>query len=235
MKIAALLTGKGGSTLKNKNILLVLGKPLLFYPALAAKKSKYISNFYVSSENEKILNVAGQLGYHKIIRPTELAKPDALHKDAILHALKIIQKHQISPDILVVLLANSASICTKWIDKCIEQIINDNSISAVVPVSEDTDHHPFRAKRITSTGFLKPFFDFSGKNISTNRQDLEKSYFLCHNFWVLNVKNSIYQKNGQPPWDFMGNKIKPYLIKECPDVHKKEDLRLTEEWLKKNT
>lgn len=56
MKIAALLTGRGNNTLKDKNVLPVLGKPLLYYPAMAAKTCNLITDFYVSSDDEKIYN-----------------------------------------------------------------------------------------------------------------------------------------------------------------------------------
>ena len=46
MKIAALLTGRGNNTLKDKNVLPVLGKPLLYYPAMAAKTCNLITDFY---------------------------------------------------------------------------------------------------------------------------------------------------------------------------------------------
>ena len=38
MKIVALLTGRGNNTLKDKNVLPVLGRPLCQYPAMAAKE-----------------------------------------------------------------------------------------------------------------------------------------------------------------------------------------------------
>ena len=62
MKIAALLTGRGNNTLKDKNVLPVLGKPLLYYPAMAAKTCNLITDFYVSSDDEKILKAASDCG-----------------------------------------------------------------------------------------------------------------------------------------------------------------------------
>ena len=61
-KIVALLTGRGNNTLKDKNVLPVLGKPLLYYPAMAAKTCSLITDFYVSSDDEKILAEAEKLG-----------------------------------------------------------------------------------------------------------------------------------------------------------------------------
>ena len=72
--ITAVLTGKGGSKLKDKNILKFFGRPLLSYPCKAAKKVNLIDNFFVSSENKKILQTANKYGYTKIVRPSKLSK-----------------------------------------------------------------------------------------------------------------------------------------------------------------
>lgn len=234
MKIVALLTGRGNNTLKDKNVLLVHGKPLLYFPAIMAKRSLYINDFYVSSDDEKILKAGAKLGYKRIVRPAELAMPDSQHVDAILHALKEMKKDGIEPDILVVLLANSATVKTQWIDACIRNILDNPDISASVPVYEEMDDHPYRAKKLDSEGFLATYIDFKGQKVSTNRQDLPKNYFLCHNFWVLNVKKSVYCEGGQPPWLFMGNKIKPLIVQNTFDVHTREDIANTSDWLERN-
>jgi len=234
-RITALLTGKKNSGLKNKNILPVLARPIVSYPAASARKSKFISYFYASSDDERILKIAGEMGYSRIFRPKKLAAANSKHVDAILHALKFMKKRDgIIPDILVVLLANSVSIKTEWIDACVGMILKDKNASAIVPVSLNLDRHPFRAKKINKKGYLEPFFDFGGKRVSTNRQELEPSYFLCHNFWVLNVKKSVFSTIGQPPWSFMGNKVKPFIVGECCDVHTKEDIERAKEWVRNN-
>jgi N-acylneuraminate cytidylyltransferase len=236
MKIVALLTGRGNNTLKDKNVLSVLGHPLLFYPAMAAKECKLITDFYVSSEDVKILNAAEQYGYRRIIRPIELALPTSLHIDAIIHALKVMKEDEnIEPDILIVLLANSGIIKTEWINESIHNIIQNDNISASVPVLLEMDNHPYRSKRIRDDGCLDTWFDFKGRSISSNRQDLPMNYVLCHNFWTLNLKKSIYnEEEGQQPWIFMGNNIKPIVVKESFDVHDEEDILRTEKWIIEN-
>jgi CMP-N,N'-diacetyllegionaminic acid synthase len=234
LKIVALLTGRGGSNLKDKNILEVCGRPLLVYPSGAAKQSSKIHDFYVSSDDEKIISVAHQLGFKKIKRPENLAKPDAKHVDVLLHALEAMENQGVVPDILVVVLANSVCVKTEWIDQCIDEIQKDPSISAVVPVVEDLDHHPFRAKRRREDGLLESFFDFEGREISSNRQELGGCFFLCHNFWVLNVKSSVFSGKGQPPWGFMGGRVKPFEVEWSIDVHTEEDLVRSEHWVKQN-
>jgi CMP-N,N'-diacetyllegionaminic acid synthase len=234
MKIVALLNGRGNNTLKDKNVREVCGKPLLAYPAEAAKQSSLIMDFYVSSDDEKIRSAANKFGYKKINRPEEFGRPDSNQEDVIFHALGEMKDEGVEPDILVILLANAVSVKAEWIDACISEIQNDPSLSAVVPVVSDLDHHPYRAKRRGDEGLLEPFFDFGGREISGNRQEIGDCFFLCHNFWVLNVKNSICSKKGQAPWKFMGDRIKPFEIEWSVDVHTEEDLNRSQLWIEKN-
>lgn len=233
MKVNVLLTGRGNNTLKDKNILDVLGHPVMYYPANACKKAKLVDNLYCSSDDESILNVAEEIGYTPIVRPLELALPTAQHIDCIIHGLKIMEENNDLPDILVVALANNVTIKSKWVDDCIKMMQDDMSITAVVPVYQDNDHHPLRAKKIDENGNIQMFEKVEGK-ISTNRQDLEPCYFISHNIWVLNVKNVLSDNEGQAPWNFMGDNIKPYIIDESLDIHHKTDLYLAQEWIINN-
>lgn len=234
--IVALLTGRGGSSLPNKNILSVAGKPLLYYPAEAGLESTWISGYYVSSDDEKILLTAEKLGYNPIKRPEELGLDTAQHIDSIRHGLDVIRGQTgMDPDIVVVLLANTVVIKTEWIDACIQMLLDDDSVTCAAPVYEESNHHPIRAKKINKEGFLETFFDFADMSLSTNRQDLDPSYFFCHNFWVLRPKN-IDNPRGQAPWTFMGDRIKPYVIDDSYlDVHTMEDVKRSEEWLMSHT
>ena len=77
MKTIALLTGRGNNSLKDKNILDVLGHPVLYYPAHAARQCAEIDGWYCSSDDRKILDIAQAEGYRPILRPAELALPTA--------------------------------------------------------------------------------------------------------------------------------------------------------------
>lgn len=232
-RVIALLTGRGNNTLNDKNILPVFGRPLLQYPGMAAKKSSYVEDCYVSSDDEKILEAAAQIGYKPIQRPAELALPTSLHIDTIIHALEVFKEEGFVPEILVVIMANSVTIKTEWIDECVKTLLNDSSISSMVPAYREMDHHPYRAKRINQEGYFEPFFDFTNMEVSTNRQDLQPAYFLSHNFWVFKTSN-FDRNDGQKPWTFLGNKIKPLVVDEAFDVHHVPDLKRSEEWLTEN-
>ena len=90
--IIALLTGRGNSSLKNKNILKLNKKPVLSYACEQSKKVKSISNFFVSSDDENILNSANKYGFQKIKRPSKLSKSNSLHYEVLVHAISYLKK-----------------------------------------------------------------------------------------------------------------------------------------------
>ena len=233
--VVALLTGRGNNTLKDKNIIPVKGKPLLSYPCEKAIKSNYITHYFCSSDDEKILSISSKLGFQSIQRPEYLARPDSKHVDTLIHALQEIKEnHNLNPHILVVLLANSATVKTSWLDRSINIINNDSKISAVVPVVKDNDHHPLRSKKLNDKGFLIPYDEDNFSAISSNRQDLNPCYFLCHNFWTLRIDKCFDENQGYPPWNFMGKNVSPLKIDFSIDVHSLYDIHLTEMWLEYN-
>lgn len=235
MRTLALLTGRGNNTLKDKNVLDILGHPVLYYPANAASKSNVFDYMFCSSDDEKILNSAKECGFEKIVRPEELAAPTSQHVDCIYHALDFIEKeHGILPDIAVVILANNVTVKSEWIIDCVNMMREDDSCSAVVPVIIDNDHHPLRAKRVDENGNLVSYDIANCNPSSSNRQDLPKNYFLAHNFWVLNVKKLRDREMGDGPWGFMGKTVKPYTIPVSIDIHDNEDLVLAASWVKEN-
>lgn len=231
--IAALIIGRGNNTLTDKNIRLVHGRPLLHWPAMAAKNSKFINSFYISSDDEKILNAGAEVGFSVIKRPDELATPSAQSSDAVLHALEIMEKSG-ALDIVVVMHANVGTITTQMVDECIDIALKDEQISSVIPAHYMNEYHPYRAKMLNANGFLENVVNYQARKVSANRQELDECVFFDHSFWVLRVKNGIRSSNGQPPWPVMGNNIKPYITSGCFDVHTEDDLRLTEQWIAEN-
>jgi CMP-N,N'-diacetyllegionaminic acid synthase len=221
MKTIALLTGKGGSLLKNKNVLKLNKKKILDYPCIAAKKIKDINGFFASSEDKLILKAAKKNGFKPILRPKKYSRKNSQHLDVLIHALKHLEKYKIYPDILVVLLANSPTIKSSWIKKSINILKKNKKITSVVPVEKNNDFHPLRAKKI-SNQFLKPYIK-PKKKISTNRQDLESNYFLCHNFWTIRV-DAITSDKGELPWKFLGKNCYPLIVKNSIDIHDDKDL-----------
>ena len=79
MTIAALLLGRKGSVgFPGKNTYPLLGRPLMTYPVMAAKKSRYVDKLYISTDDEVIMEIGRKHGAEIIIRPPELCTKAAL-------------------------------------------------------------------------------------------------------------------------------------------------------------
>ncbi|MFT5866962.1 MAG: CMP-N-acetylneuraminic acid synthetase [Gammaproteobacteria bacterium] len=228
LRIVALMIGRGGSSLPGKNILPVHNIPLLVWSAAAANSSRHIGRYYISSDDDDILNTAERAGYTKIRRPAELCTATAQSADAVRHALDIIEAEG-PVDILVVQHANVGTITNEIIDACIDQLLEDQSLSAVVPSHDKSEYHPYRGKRLDVDGLMLPF-DATAGEVSANRQDLPVCLFFDHSIWALRAE-AIRDPNGQGPWPCMGQRIKPYVTHGCLDVHDLDDIVKTEKWI----
>lgn len=89
---AILLARKNSKSVKRKNIRLFNGKPLIYWTLNHCLKSKYISNIWVSSDSQEILNYSAKFGAKKILRPKKLASHKASSESGWLHAINIIKK-----------------------------------------------------------------------------------------------------------------------------------------------
>ena len=59
MKVIAIIPARGGSKrLPRKNIFPIWGKPLIYWSIKAAKESKYITDVWVSTEDDEIARIA---------------------------------------------------------------------------------------------------------------------------------------------------------------------------------
>jgi CMP-N,N'-diacetyllegionaminic acid synthase len=230
-RIVALMIGRGGSSLPDKNILPVHGVPLLLWTAAAARRSRYVGRFYTSSDDDKILNTAARAGYTPIRRPDHLASPTAQSCDAVRHALDFIETEG-PVDVIVVQHANVGTITETIIDDCIDALLADRTLSSVVPCHEKAEYHPYRGKAVTAEGILQPFVGSAGA-VSANRQDLPTCLFFDHSIWALRA-SAIRDPQGQPPWNCMGQRIKPFITEGCLDVHDLDDIAHTEAWITAN-
>tara|TARA_B100000795_G_C22606611_1_gene363380 strand:+ start:68 stop:772 length:705 start_codon:yes stop_codon:yes gene_type:complete len=83
---------KGSKGLKNKNVLKLLGKPIIHHTLDQAKKIKSITKIVISSNSNKILDASKKKVDYQIKRPETLSDDYSSKVDAIKHALLMSEK-----------------------------------------------------------------------------------------------------------------------------------------------
>ena len=68
-----ILARKNSKGIKNKNLKIVNGKPLIFWSIYNSINSKLIKKTFVSSDSQRILNYAKKNGADTILRPGKYA------------------------------------------------------------------------------------------------------------------------------------------------------------------
>lgn len=100
------IPARGGSKrLPRKNVLPVGGHPLIAHTIMAAQKSKRLTDWLVSSEDEEIRDVARRYGAPvPFVRPPELAGDEVRNIDVVRHALGVMEERTGKQYDIVVLL-----------------------------------------------------------------------------------------------------------------------------------
>lgn len=89
MNIAIIPARSGSKRIKNKNIKLFCGKPIIYYSINEAKKSKIFQKIIVSTDSEKIKKISEKYGAEvPFLRPKYLSDDYTSTIDVIKHALK---------------------------------------------------------------------------------------------------------------------------------------------------
>ncbi len=93
-KILAIIPARSGSQrLKNKNILKIKGRPLIYFTIREAKKVQDISEILVSTNSRKIADIAGQYGLPvPFLRPNKISKNNSSMLSVIKHAINCYEK-----------------------------------------------------------------------------------------------------------------------------------------------
>lgn len=142
MRNIAIIPARSGSKgLKDKNIKLLNGKPLLAYSVEAALKSKMFDEVMVSTDSEKYAAIARDYGANvPFLRSAELSSDTASSKDVILDVLRRYEASGKIFDTFCLLQPTSPLRTASDIIKAYEYFAEKDAL-AVVGVTE-ADHSP---------------------------------------------------------------------------------------------
>ena len=240
MTVVALLLGRGGSAgFPGKNLYPVLDRPLMAYPLMAARDSKYVDCIYVSTDSEEIMTLGRRYDAEIIVRPPELCTPEALGEDAFAHGYRVIRDRLAeggeTVELMVLLFANAATITGELIDQGIEMLRADPTLDSAVTVSRYNMWSPLRARKLGDDGCLHPFvpFDIFGdpKTLSCDRDSQGDVYFADMGVSVVRPCCLEHLEEGLLPQKWMGQCIAPIYSWGGCDVDYEWQIPVIEYWL----
>lgn len=241
--ICALMLGREGSRgFPGKNTTLVLGRPLMAYPILAAKGSKSVSRVYVSTDAPRIKEIAREQGARVIDRPAELCTPQALGEDAFAHGYRLIRdelkKEGQALELLVLLFCNAATVSSELIDQGVEALRKDPAADSAVSVSRYNMWSPLRARKETTRGYLQPFVPFETfgdpKTLNCDRDSQGDVWFADMGLSIVRPRCLEDMSEGLLPQKWMGRNILPLKQWGGCDVDYEWQMPGVEFWLRKH-
>jgi CMP-N,N'-diacetyllegionaminic acid synthase len=190
--IKALVPARGGSKgVSRKNLLMVAGYPLLAHSILTLRAAG-ISEAWVSTEDEQIMQVARTYGAHVLVRPEELATDDASTEDVISHFLA-----NVSCDVVVMVQCTSPMLQPQHIVNGLNKMLacGLDSVFSAVKADDmlvwDAELHPMnyrperRGRRQTRREHI--YVESGGFYIFTRRMFSQHGCRIGGNFGVTEV------------------------------------------------
>lgn len=232
------MLGREGSVgFPGKNTHPVLGRPLMAYPLLAAKHSRFIGRIYVSTDSPKIKAIAHAYEAEIIDRPPELATKEALGEDAYAHGYRVIRDSVGEPvEIMVLLFCNGATILASTIDEGIEVLRKDPTLDSAVTVSKYNMWSPLRARKEGKDGLLQPFVPFEvfgdPKTLNCDRDSQGDVWFADMSVSVVRPRCLEDLTYGILPQKWMGKRIYPLKQTAGCDVDYAWQIPGVEYWLR---
>jgi len=237
--IAAVLMGRKGSKgFPGKNIHIISGRPLAYYPINAAKKCPEIDKVYMSTDDERLMELAYANGVEVIRRPAELCTDGALGEHVYVHAYNTIRdtNKDINLELVVLLMCNAPTVISDTISEGIKILRDNAEYDSAVTVSKYNMWSPLRARKIGEDGLLHPFVPFETicdpKTLNCDRDSQGDVWFADMGVSIVRPKCLERLEEGLLPQKWMGQKIYPLKQWGGLDVDYEWQIPLVEFWLK---
>ncbi|BBD09580.1 cytidylyltransferase domain-containing protein [Desulfovibrio ferrophilus] len=185
-KVLGVTLARGGSkSVPKKNIRPLAGKPVIAYTIEAAKRSAYLDDYIVSTDDQEIADVSASFGARiPFLRPVNLATDTATSGDALVHAVAYVEQETGEKfDYVVEMMATNPLKTTAQIDQAIE-MLDAKKADSVIAVTRVYDQHPARIKKLDDEGRLEDFC--IPEPLEARRQDLTPpAYIRCGSIYTI--------------------------------------------------
>lgn len=183
-KICTICARGGSKGVKNKNLRILLGKPLIAHSILQAKESGIFDVIAVSSDSDEILKVAKEYGADYVIkRPDELATDTSAKVPVIQHCVREVEKlTNMTFDIMTDIDATSPLRSVEDLQNAVQKLEKDSMASNLITAAPARRSPYFNLVEETKDGYVqlsKPL-----DNAIVRRQDAPKTYDMNASIYV---------------------------------------------------
>lgn len=240
MVITILMGRKGSKGFPGKNLHIVSGHPLAYYPMRAAKGCPEIDRIFLSTDDEALMKLAEDNGVEIIKRPPELCTDAALGEEVYRHAYNTVRdrykKEKI--EMIVLLMCNAPTITSQELSEGIKILRRNPEYDSAVTVSRYNMWSPLRARRIDKDGLLKPFVPFEAfgdpRALNCDRDSQGDVWFADMGASIIRPRCLENMDEGLLPQKWMGRSIYPIKQYGGLDVDYEWQIPLVEYWLKEH-
>lgn len=180
----ALITARGGSKrIPGKNLRSLGGKPLIAWTIEAALGARTVSRVLVSTDDEKIAEVAERAGAEvPFLRPAALSDDTSAHYDVVAHALDWLESEQGQPPELLCLLQPTSPLRVSSDIDGLMGLVEASGADSGFTVSK-VPIHPAYMYRLNADGWAQSYLPRPKKYLRS--QDLEPLYYVNGAAYVL--------------------------------------------------
>ena len=235
MHIGLVIGKKNSVGVPGKNLRMIVGRPAAEY-AFIAGTAAGLDRIYVSTDSDEIADIGKKYSAIHINRPNELATPDSLTEDVLIHAYDFIKSE-----------IKNSTIKTISLLFCNNPAINVNLLKEAISFTESSDEYdscfsvvkydmfsPARARKISSTGEMQPFVDLKYlDNVSSIRDSQGSCYFCDLSIQVMKPVCFEEMDKGQLPFKWQGRRSKAIETDFGFDIDTEWQYVVIEYWLKK--
>ena len=233
MKILIFIPARGGSKgIPGKNMVILNGKPLIYYTLMTAKQLMQNKSFmwfpFVSTDDHKTATYCKKQGFHMdYMRPKKLAEDKSPMIDGILDALIWLKQNKgIIPDAILLLQPTTPLRKTANIINAIKEVNSENNFS-LVSITRMREH-PYECVKMNKQGW-----SYLSKPIGrpAGRQQYNDNYFFIDGSFYFGSLKFVKKYLTF----LIENKTKFYLLDHLwpIDIDEKDDLLIAEAFLKK--
>jgi CMP-N,N'-diacetyllegionaminic acid synthase len=229
-EVIALIPARSGSRrVPNKNIRKLGGKPLIAYTIEAALQSRLVDRVVVSTDSERIAEIARRYGAEiPFLRPSLIASANStefeFHKHALDHFTDIEGR---DPELIVNLYPTSPFRQARTIDEAIRAIKN-NKLAHSLRSMRLCAEHPYKMWTFATGRLVRPFVDKKGRTQTLSYHLLPKVYIQNASIYIVRPSTLRRFRNT------VGTRVLGFLMseEESIDINSPLDLFMANTYLK---